>query len=87
MNLDAEKKCVKKDQTPPTETVAEEIVAKAQGLGSLGPTSMTPKLPPQEETMSESITETGVATLPAPNIGQNYAGVVLYTQTELKVIL
>ena len=64
----------KKDQTPPTETVAEEIVAKAQGLGSLGPTSMTPKLPPQEETMSESITETGVATLPAPNIGQNYAG-------------
>ena len=64
----------KKDQTPPTETVAEEIVAKAQGLGSLGPTSMTPQLPPQEETMSESITETGVATLPAPNIGQNYAG-------------
>ena len=61
-------------QAKPTETVAEEIVAKAQGLGSLGPTSMTPQLPPQEEVISESITETGVATLPAPNIGQNYAG-------------
>ena len=66
----------KKYQAQPqsTETVAEEIVSKAQGLGSIAPMGMTPKLPPQEETMSESITETGVATLPAPNIGQNYAG-------------
>ena len=57
----------KKYQAQPqsTETVAEEIVSKAQGLGSIAPMGMTPQLPPQEETMSESITETGVATLPA----------------------
>ena len=64
-------------EAAPTETVAEEIVAKAQpqmGLGALTSNMQDPMVAPQEEVMSESVTETGVATLPAPNIGQNYAG-------------
>lgn len=77
----------KKYQAQPqsTETVAEEIVSKAQGLGSIAPMGMTPQLPPQEETMSESITETGVASLPAPNVGQNYAngGIIDFSQTNI----
>ena len=77
----------KKYQAQPqsTETVAEEIVSKTQGLGSIAPMGMTPQLPPQEETMSESITETGVASLPAPNVGQNYAngGIIDFSQTDI----
>ncbi len=72
-------------QAKPTETVAEEIVSQAKGLGSIAPPGMTPQLPPQEEVMSESITETGVASLPAPNVGQNYAngGIIDFSQTNI----
>lgn len=68
----------------PQQSVSEEVLAEAigetqpkqAGIGSLAPQ----RIPPQEEVMSESITETGVAQLPAPNIGQNYAngGIVGY---------
>ena len=83
-------------QAQPTETVAEEIVAKASvptGIGALTNTmepqmtpQMTPQMAPQEEVMSESITETGVANLPAPNVGQNYAngGIIDFSQTNIE---
>ena len=63
-------------QAQPTQTVAEEMVAKAtpqMGIGALTNSMAAPQMP-QPEVMSESetITETGIANLPAPNIG-NYA--------------
>ena len=63
-------------QATPTETVSEEIVAKAtpqMGIGALTNSMSAPQMP-QPEMMSESetITETGIANLPAPNVG-NYA--------------
>ena len=63
-------------QATPTETVSEEIVAKAtpqMGIGALTNSMAAPQMP-QPEVMSESetITETGIANLPAPNVG-NYA--------------
>jgi len=63
-------------QATPTETVSEEIVAKAtpqMGIGALTNSMSAPQMP-QPEVMSESetITETGIANLPAPNVG-NYA--------------
>tara|TARA_R110002012_G_scaffold3223_2_gene15031 strand:- start:50 stop:1474 length:1425 start_codon:yes stop_codon:yes gene_type:complete len=66
----------------PQETVAEEVLTEAiqenqpQGIGALTNQMQAPMAAPQEEIMSESetISETGIANLPAPNIGQNYAG-------------
>jgi len=66
----------------PTQTVSEEVLEEAvqsnmpQGIGALTEDMATPMAAPQEEVMSESetISETGIANLPAPNIGQNYAG-------------
>jgi|5B_taG_2_1085324.scaffolds.fasta_scaffold00935_2 hypothetical protein len=63
----------------PQQTVSEEVLTKAiqdnqpMGIGALTNQIQAPMVP-QEEVMTESITETGVANLPAPNIGQNYAG-------------
>lgn len=82
-------------QAQPTETVAEEIVAKASvptGIGALTNTmepQMAPQMAPQEEVMSESITETGVANLPAPNVGQNYAngGIIDFSQTNIEDVI
>ena len=68
-----------KAQAQPTGTVAEEIVEETvqsnmpKGLGAMTNQMQAP-MAPQEEVMTESITETGIANLPAPNIGQNYAG-------------
>ena len=66
----------------PQQTVSEEVLEEAvqsnmpQGIGALTEDMATPMAAPQEEMMSESetISETGIANLPAPNIGQNYAG-------------
>jgi hypothetical protein len=70
-------------QAQPTQTVAEEIVAKVapqMGIGALTNNMAAPQMP-QPEVMSESeaISETGIANLPAPNVG-NYAdgGIVGY---------
>ena len=65
-------------QAVPTKTVSEQIVQEAvpQGIGALMPTNMPPPMAPSPE----SVTETGIANLPAPNIGQNYeaGGIVGY---------
>jgi hypothetical protein len=70
-------------QAQPTQTVAEEIIAKVApqtGIGALTNSMAAPQMP-QPEVMSESetISETGIANLPAPNVG-NYAdgGIVGY---------
>lgn len=65
-------------QAVPTKTVSEQIVQEAvpQGIGALMPTNMPPPMAPSPE----AVTETGIANLPAPNIGQNYeaGGIVGY---------
>ena len=68
----------------PQETVVDELVAEAMPMGGM-PRDRMPQMPqmPQprpEEMISESITETGISNLPAPNIGQTYAsgGIVGY---------
>ena len=72
----------------PTQTVSEEVLAEAvqstmpQGIGALTNNMQSPVGAPQEEVLSESetISETGIANLPADNIGQNYeaGGIVGY---------
>ena len=67
----------------PQKTVAEEMVAKLSmptGIGALT-SNMGPEMPPEEVmSTSETISETGVANLPTPNIGQNYqAGGIIYS--------
>ena len=63
----------------PQQTVSEEVLEETvqsnmpKGLGAMTNQMQAP-MAPQEEVMTESITETGIANLPAPNIGQNYAG-------------
>jgi hypothetical protein len=66
-------------QAAPTETVSEQIVQEAvpQGIGALMPTNMPTNMPPPMAPSPESVTETGIANLPAPNIGQNYEAGVL----------
>ena len=67
----------------PTQTVSEEVLAEAvqstmpQGIGALTNNMQSPVGAPQE---SETISETGIANLPADNIGQNYeaGGIVGY---------
>ena len=61
----------------PQGTVVDELVAKTMPMPMGGmPMGGMPQMPQPrpEEMVSESITETGIANLPAPNIGQNYAG-------------
>jgi hypothetical protein len=73
-----EKMRAKFSQAAPTETVSEQIIQEAvpQGIGALMPTNMPPPMAPSPE----SVTETGIANLPAPNVGQNYeaGGIVGY---------
>ena len=63
----------------PQETVVDELVAQALPMGGMPRGGMA--MPRPEEVMvSDTITETGISNLPAPNIGQNYAdgGIVGY---------
>jgi len=67
----------------PNQTVAEEMIAQLStptGIGALT-NNMGPEMPPEEVmSTSETISETGVANLPTPNIGQNYqAGGIVYS--------
>jgi len=67
----------------PQGTVVDELVATAAPMGGMPMVGMP--MPRPEEMVSESITETGIANLPAPNIGQNYAdgGIVGYAEGTL----
>ena len=62
----------------PQETVVDELVAQAMPMGKMPMGGMSmggmPMPRPEEVMVSDTITETGIANLPAPNIGQNYAG-------------
>jgi hypothetical protein len=60
----------------PQETVVDELVQKTMPMGGM------PMPRPQEAMVSDTITETGIANLPAPNIGQNYAegGIIGYEE-------
>jgi len=68
----------------PQETVVDELVQKTMPMGGMPMGGMPmPQMPmprPQETMVSDTITETGIASLPAPNIGQNYAegGIIGY---------
>jgi len=53
----------------PQGTVVDELVATAAPMGKMAMGGFK-----EGGMVSESITETGIANLPAPNIGQNYAG-------------
>mgnify|MGYP003669705208 CR=1 FL=1 len=70
-------------QPQSNQTVAEEMVAQLSmpaGIGALT-SNMGPEMPPEEVmSSSETISETGIAPLPTPNIGQNYqAGGIVYS--------
>ena len=61
----------------PQGTVVDELVAKTMPMGGMpmgAPMGGMPMPRPEEVMVSDTITETGIANLPAPNIGQNYAG-------------
>ena len=68
----------------PQETVVDELVQKTMPMGGMPSSGMPmggmPMPRPQETMVSDTITETGIASLPAPNIGQNYAegGIIGY---------
>ena len=70
----------------PQQSVSEEVLAEAvqnttpKGIGALTSNMQAPMAAPQEEVMTESITETGIAPIPQSIVGQNYAegGVVGY---------
>ena len=68
----------------PQGTVVDELVAKTMPMGGM-PMGGMPMPRPQEAMVSDTITETGIANLPAPNIGQNYAdgGIVGYAEGTL----
>jgi hypothetical protein len=76
-------------QAAPTETVSEQIVQEAvpQGIGALMPTNMPPAMAAPMAPSPEAITETGIANLPAPNVGQNYeaGGIVGYAEGGLTI--
>jgi len=67
----------------PQGTVVDELVAKTMPMGRM------PMPRPQEAMVSDTITETGIANLPAPNIGQNYAegGIIGYKEGGLNKAL
>ena len=64
----------------PQGTVVDELVATAAPMGKMAMGGFK-----EGGMVSESITETGIANLPAPNIGQNYAdgGIVGYAEGTL----
>jgi len=69
----------------PQGTVVDELVQKAMPMGGMpmgAPMGGMPMPRPEEVEVSDTITETGIANLPAPNIGQNYAdgGIVGYEE-------
>ena len=69
----------------PQGTVVDELVAKTMPMGGMpmgAPMGGMPMPRPEEVMVSDTITETGIANLPAPNIGQNYAdgGIVGYEE-------
>ena len=76
-------------QAAPTKTVSEQIVQEAvpQGIGALMPTNMPTNMPPPMAPSPEAVTETGIANLPAPNVGQNYeaGGIVGYAEGGLTI--
>jgi hypothetical protein len=67
----------------PEKSISEQLIAESmpQGLGAMMPTGI-PEAPqegvgappPQPEMSPDMMTQAGVGSLPAPNIGQNYAG-------------
>ena len=67
----------------PNQTVAEEMIAQLSmptGIGALT-SNMGPEMPPEEVmSTSETISETGIAPLPTPNMPQNFerGGIVGY---------
>ena len=71
----------------PQETVVDELVQNTMPMGGMSqPTPPSMPMPrPQEAMVSDTITETGIANLPAPNVGQNYAdgGIVGYAEGTL----
>ena len=70
-------------QPQSTQTVAEEMIAQVTtptGIGALTQ-GMAPQMPPEEVmSSSETISETGIAPLPTPNMPQNFerGGIVGY---------
>ena len=70
-------------QPQSTQTVAEEMIAQVTtptGIGALTQ-GMAPQMPPEEVmSTSETISETGIAPLPTPNMPQNFerGGIVGY---------
>ena len=64
----------------PQQTVVDELVQNTMPMGGMPTPPSMPMPRPQETMVSDTITETGIASLPAPNIGQNYAegGIIGY---------
>jgi hypothetical protein len=75
--------------TAQEKTVADQIVAETmpQGIGALMPTGLEQgAMPPQAPEMSpDMMSQSGVGALPAPNVGQNYAGggIVAFAEGDL----
>jgi hypothetical protein len=70
-------------QAEPEKSVSDQLISESmpQGLGAMMPTGIpeAPQegvgaLPPQPEMSPDMMTQAGVGSLPAGNVGQNYAG-------------
>jgi hypothetical protein len=65
----------------PQETVVDEIIQKAMPMGGMPmPQAPMPQMPmprPEEVMVSDTITETGIAGLPAPNVGNYKEGGII----------
>lgn len=65
----------------PQETVVDEIIQKAMPMGGMPmPQPPMPQMPmprPEEVMVSDTITETGIAGLPAPNVGNYKEGGII----------
>ena len=66
----------------PQQTVVDELVQNSMPMGGMPTPQSMPMPRPQETMVSDTITETGIANLPAPNVGQNYAegGIIGYAK-------
>jgi len=66
----------------PQQTVVDELVQNSMPMGGMPTPPSMPMPRPQETMVSDTITETGIANLPAPNVGQNYAegGIIGYAK-------
>ena len=66
----------------PQQTVVDELVQNTMPMGGMPTPPSMPMPRPQETMVSDTITETGIANLPAPNVGQNYAdgGIIGYEE-------